>query len=281
MAALEAVGLDAVGRLGCGRSGGLRRPCPGRPRSGPGRRPSGTSRRRRAPCRHGTRARRLPRRRPGRRWHRRGAAHRDSRPPRAPRRPRRPAASAGGRRAGRDPPPPRRDRRARRPAGAAPGRPPGGAGSTCVSGSPKRALHSRRTGPSAVSIRPAYSAPRNGVPRRASSARIGRWKASRIASTASSGRSVERAERAHAAGVRAAVAVEQALVVARDRERERVAAVAQGDDAGLGPCEPFLDHDPRRPACARAPAAERGDRRSASTVCRRRSRPCRPPARPP
>ncbi len=60
---------------------------------------------------------------------------------------------------------------------------------TWASGSPRRALHSRSAGPSAVSISPAYRNPRKGAPRRASSARSGRWTVSRIASTAASSRS--------------------------------------------------------------------------------------------
>ena len=71
----------------------------------------------------------------------------------------------------------------------------------------------------AVSISPANSAPRNGVPRRASSARIGSWMVPRSAAASASGRSVHRAVRAHAARVRALVAVRESLVVAGDGQR--------------------------------------------------------------
>ena len=49
--------------------------------------------------------------------------------------------------------------------------------------------------------------------------------------------------RAHAAGVRAGVAVEDALVVLGDRQRPSDRAVAQGDQAALGPGESLLEHD--------------------------------------
>ena len=56
-------------------------------------------------------------------------------------------------------------------------------GSTaCVSGSPKRTLYSSTLGPSGVSIRPAYSTPWNGVPRRASSSITGWWTSARTRS---------------------------------------------------------------------------------------------------
>jgi len=52
--------------------------------------------------------------------------------------------------------------------------------------------------------------------------------------------------RAHAAGVRAAILVEQTLVVLARRERERVLAVDHDDEARFLAVEEFLDHD----ACA-------------------------------
>ncbi len=52
-----------------------------------------------------------------------------------------------------------------------------------------------------------------------------------------------RADRAHAAGVGAEVAVEQALVVARGRQRQDRLAVAEGDDGDLAPLEPLLDEE--------------------------------------
>ena len=57
--------------------------------------------------------------------------------------------------------------------------------STCVSGSPKRALYSSTFGPSGVSMIPAYSAPRKGVPRRESSASVGPMTSSPTRSRAS------------------------------------------------------------------------------------------------
>ena len=89
--------------------------------------------------------------------------------------------------------------------------------STCVSGSPKRALNSSTRGPSSVSIRPAKRQPTNGVPRRASSSITGWW----IRSTSASASSSQRHRRvgAHAAGVRARVAVAGALEVLSRPER--------------------------------------------------------------
>ena len=51
---------------------------------------------------------------------------------------------------------------------------------------------------------------------------------------------------AHAAGVRAVVAVAQALVVLRRRERQHGAAVDHRDEAGFLALEEFLDDDARR-----------------------------------
>ena len=58
-----------------------------------------------------------------------------------------------------------------------------------VSGSPNRTLNSSRRGPSAVSMRPANSAPRNGLPRRASSATTGRWNVRTISAVIAASRS--------------------------------------------------------------------------------------------
>ena len=64
------------------------------------------------------------------------------------------------------------------------------------------------------------------------------------------------------------VAVAEALVVAGQRQRERVAAVAQGDEARLAAVEPLLDDDPCAPGVAssarRWPRGPR--RRSSQTV---------------
>ena len=51
---------------------------------------------------------------------------------------------------------------------------------------------------------------------------------------------------AHAAGVRALVAIEQSLVVSRSRQRDRIATIADRDEARLAAAEPLLDDDPRR-----------------------------------
>ena len=53
---------------------------------------------------------------------------------------------------------------------------------------------------------------------------------------------------AHAAGVRAFVVVEQALVILARRERYHVLAVAHHDEAGLFALEKPLDHDAGLPA---------------------------------
>ena len=53
----------------------------------------------------------------------------------------------------------------------------------------------------------------------------------------------ERRVRAHPAGVGAGVAITQALVVAGVRQGQRVAAVAQGDAAGLATVQALLEHD--------------------------------------
>ena len=113
-------------------------------------------------------------------------------------------------------------------------RPRVAAGSTWASGSPRRALHSR-----SPARRRSASGPRRGTrgtacraaraPRGAAGGRV-----SRIASIAASSRSGERRVRAHPAGVRSVVAVEQPLVVSRGRQRDGAAAVAHRDHARLG-----------------------------------------------
>ena len=50
---------------------------------------------------------------------------------------------------------------------------------------------------------------------------------------------------AHAAGVRALVAVEDALVILRAGERQRMLAVGENEEAGFLAGEKFLDHDLR------------------------------------
>src|SRR5699024_3336737 len=58
---------------------------------------------------------------------------------------------------------------------------------TCVSGSPKRALNSTTRSPREVSARPQYSTPTKGMPRSASSAIVGRATLSRTSSVRPSG----------------------------------------------------------------------------------------------
>ena len=79
--------------------------------------------------------------------------------------------------------------------------------STCVSGSPKRALNSSTRGPSGVIISPANRQPMNGAPRRASSSSTGSW-ISRDEAAAVERR--HRRVRAHATRVRADVTVARA-----------------------------------------------------------------------
>ena len=61
------------------------------------------------------------------------------------------------------------------------------ASTTCVSGSPKRALNSTTFSPDDVSASPTYRTPENGVPRRAISAIVGRATRSTTSSTRSAG----------------------------------------------------------------------------------------------
>ena len=77
----------------------------------------------------------------------------------------------------------------------------------------------------------------------------------------------QRAVGTHPAGVRAAVPVEQALVVARQRERDRVRPSHRAMRLASRPDEPLLDDDPRRVRvrAARRPPAPRS-RRSASAA---------------
>ncbi len=65
----------------------------------------------------------------------------------------------------------------------------------------------------------------------------------------------QRAVGTHPAGVGPTVVIEQTLVVAGHRERDRGSAIAQGDEAGLGPLQPLLDHDPWVPAFVAGPVA--------------------------
>ena len=176
-AAAPSNAISAAARSATAARGGQVRPRPTTVRTRPPGRadtPPSASR----PCRHGRRAHRRPRRRRARSI---GVA--------AARRVR----VAGG---GEDDPDGRAgdDRQARRRRGPAAGR----VGQAATGRGEQQRTQRRRRGAAgspgsrdrrtgrctpagpgrrAVSIRPAYSAPRNGVPRRASSARIGRWNA--------------------------------------------------------------------------------------------------------
>ena len=85
------------------------------------------------------------------------------------------------------------------------------------SGSPKRTLNSISFGPSSVSISPANRKPRNGVPRRAISARAGRMMRLHAGLLPARRGNAGRRIGAHAAGIRAGIAVADALVVLRPR----------------------------------------------------------------
>ena len=92
---------------------------------------------------------------------------------------------------------------------------------TCASGSPSRTLNSITFGPAGVSISPTYRKPRNGCP---SAAMPGDDRLDDLAHDARVQRVVDqraRRERAHPAGVRPAVVVEDALVILRGADRQR------------------------------------------------------------
>ncbi len=70
-----------------------------------------------------------------------------------------------------------------------------------------------------------------------------------------------RRERAHAAGVRAPVAVEDALVILRGADRERPRAVAHDEERDLGAGQAFLDDELRARRAESALAHDGDDRR--------------------
>ena len=92
-------------------------------------------------------------------------------------------------------------------------------------------------------MRPAYSNPWNGAPRRASSASTGRWTASTssLRELGADGRHGRVAP--HAARVRALVPVAEALEVLRGREREGFLAGAEREERDLLALEQLLDDD--------------------------------------
>ncbi len=103
----------------------------------------------------------------------------------------------------------------------------------CVSGSPKRALHSSRIGPVGGQHEPGVQ---RATERGPASGQLGQ---DRPVDRLEQGHGLvvgqvrDRAVGAHPAGIRAGVAVAEPLVVARDGQGDRLATVAQGDEADL------------------------------------------------
>ena len=207
-------------------------------------------RRRRVGCRRGRRGRRVATassrpsigspgrgvlRVAGRRQH-----HGDRRRPAGPAAGRRPARSRRGRRPG--------DRGPRR-GGSARARPRAWARSPASRGprsarciragrGRRRSASGRRTGPRGTASRDAPARPGSG-----------RWNAARRSSARVVGQVRQRAVGTHPTGVRPVVAIAQPLVIARQRERDRIAPVAHGDEARLAT---------RRAAPRRRPTARPG-----------------------
>ena len=91
-----------------------------------------------------------------------------------------------------------------------------------------------------------------------------------------------RRERAHAAGVRPAVVVEDPLVILRGADRQRARAVADDEERHFGTGR-HSSITSRSPAAPNRPLAHRRDDRrfGLGAIARRSRRPCRPPARRP
>ena len=126
--------------------------------------------------------------------------------------------------------------------------------SDCVSGSPKRQLNSSTRGPSSVSISPAKSTPTNGVP---PPRELVEHRAVHELDELVDLVGVEtrhRRVRAHAAGVRALVAVADALVVLR---RRAAAAPAMPSQSAKSETSSPSSSSSTRNGCRRAPAAAR------------------------
>ena len=118
---------------------------------------------------------------------------------------------------------------------------------TCVSGSPKRALNSMTLTPCAVRMRPGVeqSDERRALGIQLPDDRLGDLARDvvdeRVLVAEEVGQPGQRRVRAHAAGVGAGVAVAEALVVLRGAERQHVVAVAQEEQRHLGAGEELLD----------------------------------------
>ena len=131
-------------------------------------------------------------------------------------------------------------------------------------GSPKRTLYSSTFGPSGVSMRPAYRTPRYS---RVAAPQLRERRLDRAVPSprrrAPSSTMRHRRVRAHAAGVRAGVAVDDALEVLRRRERHRVAVRRTSTSSeSSGPLSPSSI------TTRAAGVAERGTREVARTASR-------------
>ncbi len=116
------------------------------------------------------------------------------------------------------------------------------ASTTCVSGSPNRALNSITLVPCEVSASPAYNSPENGVPRRAISSTVG-WSTVRNDLVDQPlGRPGQRGVGPHAAGVGPVVHVVGALEVLGRLQRHHGHAVGDREQRHLGAVEVLLDH---------------------------------------
>ena len=115
---------------------------------------------------------------------------------------------------------------------------------TCVSGSPSRTLNSITFGPAVVSIRPTNRKPRNGWPSAAMPAITGFDDLAHDPRLERGIHQRARRERAHAAGVRPAVVVEDALVILRRADRDGARAVADREERHFRPDQAFFDHEP-------------------------------------
>ena len=134
------------------------------------------------------------------------------------------------------------------------------ASTTCVSGSPKRALNSITFGPAAGERQPHVEQPGE---RRAAPAHLGQGRLARPATsrpaTSDGRRPRQRRVRAHPAGVGPGVAVADPLEVLRRQQRHGGLAVGDHEQRDLGPVEVLLDRRPGR-SPRRAPARPPGRR---------------------
>ena len=135
----------------------------------------------------------------------------------------------------------------------------GAASSTCVSGSPKRALYSRTFGPASVSMTPMNSTPRNGRPSAASPRTVGTTTDSRRRRPQVVVEPRRGGVGPHAAGVGAAIGVVRAFVVLAGRELARTCSRRSGRKTtlrgrGAAPRR-RCGVPPRRTRCPRASAS--------------------------